>query len=376
MPLQSIDLITRLAHRQVNTFINASASVIKQGLPATDFCTQQYQTLKMIANEYTVLHPRTHDPWGLHTVVHCRLTTAVGHGTFQTCVKKDRPSCTCSFDTLARKGLPCPHMIGVYRKPITVHMCVCRANLTRGGDSAAAVAHQSFHGLPGGKSYMAQDFDDWIQNSGLFFANYVYTDGDKRDFAHSDGSTKAIPIPNLEACTKAASQQPPVKMRGLLKSAASGDTRRIRSQGETGASLASASTRKRPPVDIDAQTVQERLQADRELVGKKAMLVYDSGWSRAVFSDKAQTRAKGLPRPVLVLRGAHVRRQDNLLAIEVRCALAPPNDDRNGVRSLLLHRITEFHEVDKITAAMKRNGWVRPAKRSGRARTATAVADV
>ena len=106
------------------------------------------------------------------------------------------------------------------------------------------------------------------------------------------------------------------------------------------------------------------------------MLVYDSAWSRAVFSDKAQTRANGLPRPVLVLRGPHVRRQDNLLAIEVRCALAPSNDGRQGVRSLLLGRITEFHEVDKITAAMKRNGWVRPAKRSGRARTATAVADV
>jgi hypothetical protein len=60
----------------------------------------------------------------------------------------------------------------------------------------------------------------------------------------------------------------------------------------------------------------------------------------------------------------------------VRCALAPPNDDRNGVRSLLLHRITEFHQVDKITAAMKRNEWVRPAKRSGRARNATARADV
>ena len=101
-------------------------------------------------------------------------------------------------------------------------------------------------------------------------------------------------------------------------------------------------------------TVQEGLQADAALVGKKAMLVYDSAWSRAVFSDKAQTRANGLPRPVLVLRGPHVRRQDNLLAIEVRCALAPPNDDRNGVRSLLLHRITEFHEVDKITAAKPR----------------------
>jgi hypothetical protein len=256
------------------------------------------------------------------------------------------------------------------------HVRLFRANLTRGGDSAAAVAHQAFHGLPSGKDYMAHDFDEWMQNSGLFFANYVYSDEDKEEFVSGDGSTKVVPIPNLEVCMKVASQLPPVKMRGLLKSAASGDTRRIRSQGETGASLASASTRKRPPVDIDAQTVQERLQADRELVGKKAMLVYDSGWSRAVFSDKAQTRAKGLPRPVLVLRSAHVRRQDNLLAIEVRCALAPPNDDRNGVRSLLLHRITEFHEVDKITAAMKRNGWVRPAKRSGRARIATTIADV
>jgi|EP01047_Picozoa_sp_COSAG01_P053000 hypothetical protein len=105
--------------------------------------------------------------------------------------------------------------------------------------------------------YFLPDFDDWIQNSGLFFANYVFTDGDKRDFAHSDGSTRAVPIPHLEACTKAAALQPPVKMRGVLKSAASGDTRRIRSQGETGASLASASTRKRPPVDIDAQTVHD-----------------------------------------------------------------------------------------------------------------------
>eukprot|EP01047_Picozoa_sp_COSAG01_P042097 COSAG01_NODE_3656_length_5822_cov_4.253364_1_plen_714_part_10 len=119
MPLQSIDLITRLAHRQVNTFINESALIIKQGLPATHFCSEQYQTLKMIANEYTVLHPRLYDPWGVHTVVHCRLTSAVGHGTFQTCVKPDCPSCTCSFHTWTRKGLPCPHMIGVYRKSIT-----------------------------------------------------------------------------------------------------------------------------------------------------------------------------------------------------------------------------------------------------------------
>jgi hypothetical protein len=222
---------------------------------------------------------------------------------------------------------------------------------------------------------MAEDIDEWMKTSGLFFTNYMYSDYDERSFV-GDGSTRVVPIPNMAGCMEAASRQPQVKLRGLLKSAASGDTRRIRSQGETGASLASATTRKRPPIDIDAQTVQERLQADAALVGKKAMLVYDSSWSRAVFSDKAQTRANGLPRPVLVLRGPHVRRQDNLLAIEVRCALAPSNDGRQGVRSLLLGRITEFHEVDKITAAMKRNGWVRPAKRSGRARTATAVADV
>jgi hypothetical protein len=222
---------------------------------------------------------------------------------------------------------------------------------------------------------MAHDIDEWIQSSGLFFSNYLYNDTDKRDFV-GDGSARVVPIPHMETCMNAASKLPLVKMRGLVKSAASGDTRRIRSQGETGASLASATTRKRAPVDIDAQTVQEGLQVDAALVGKKAMLVYDSAWSRAVFSDKAQTCANGLPRPVLVLRGPHVRRADNLLAIEVRCALAPSNDGRQGVRSLLLGRITEFHEVKKITAAMKRNGWARPAKRSGRARTATAVADV
>ena len=222
---------------------------------------------------------------------------------------------------------------------------------------------------------MAQDIDEWMHNSGLFFSNYIYSDGDKGDF-FSDGSTRVVPIPHMEACIEAASKQPSVKMRGLLKSAARGDTRRIRSQGETGASLASATTRKRPPVDIDAQTVQEQLQADTALVGKRAMLVYDSAHSRAVFLDKVHTSANGVPRPVLVLRGPHVRRQDNLLAIEVRCALAPPTDGRQGVRSLLLWRITEFYPVDKITAAMKRNEWIRPAKRSGRARTATAIPDV
>jgi hypothetical protein len=69
--------------------------------------------------------------------------------------------------------------------------------------------------LPREKDYMAQDFDEWMQNSGLFFANYVYSDEDKEEFVSGDGSTKVVPIPDLEVCMK-ASQQPPVKMRGLL----------------------------------------------------------------------------------------------------------------------------------------------------------------
>ena len=97
-----------------------------------------------------------------------------------------------------------------------------------------------------------------MQCSGLFFANYIYNEAEQREFLQ--GGTRVVPIPNMDVCVQQGLQQPKVRMRGLLKSAANGGTKRIRSCGEVGKSLASASAPKRPTLDIDAQVVQERLQ--------------------------------------------------------------------------------------------------------------------
>ena len=50
----------------------------------------------------------------------------------------------------------------------------------------------------------------------------LYSDHDERSFL-GDGSTRVVPIPNMADCMEAASRQPQVKLRGLLKSAANGD---------------------------------------------------------------------------------------------------------------------------------------------------------
>jgi hypothetical protein len=108
-------------------------------------------------------------------------------------------------------------------------------------------------------------------------------------------------------------------------------------------------------------SVQQRLQTDAEIVGKCFMLLYTASKSSNKFHDTDKTPTKGRLRPVTILERPHIRSKDNRPVVKVRCELVDPKrDDRNGVRRLLVDKISECFPVAKITADMKKNKWERP----------------
>jgi hypothetical protein len=127
----------------------------------------------------------------------------------------------------------------------------------------------------------------------------------------------------------------------------------------------------RPVVpNLQAQAAQQSLLADTAIVGKHFMVVYNATNSNATFHDSDKTRVSGRPRPVTVVQRPQISKKDDRYFVKVRCALVDPKaDSRNGVRPLLLARISECHPVDKITADMKKNKWERPLPQRVRQKT-------
>eukprot|EP01049_Picozoa_sp_SAG25_P008106 SAG25_NODE_708_length_5832_cov_2.856794_4_plen_387_part_00 len=336
LPAQAVHLLTLQAQKQLHDFINSICLRMSSGHVVTKFCMEQYTKIAARSKELVVLKPLLFAPYATHTVSERKCQSA----TFEVCVHPQHASCDGPACVAIRKmGLPCEHMI--------------------------CVAHQEFHKLEHfnyyGCKYMAENFSFWVHNSGLFYQSYAYTSTDFDSFVRVDAghrpSTVRVPVPNSDDCIREAAFRPALKIRGILDFEK--QTKRYRSKGEVGSSSAVIAPR---PVAADdaALAVQQRLLADRQLVGKSLMLVYPSPHSKSRFRNKAKTKVNGQPRPVIV-RGLPRGRQDGKFVFPVTCALADRKTDRlNGVRTLLLCRVTECYEVESITAGMKRGEWRPP----------------
>jgi hypothetical protein len=356
MPLQSIHLLTELVHKQTNEFVTAIASRLSQGKMLTRFASDIYEQSKQRAASLVVKNPQAHHPYAVHTISASTLASAVGTSTFHTCVAPGNIKCSCSTQLFERYGLPCEHMVCVatHRFP----------GLSKIGYS------QDFGSGAKESDFMAQDFEHWVQHSGLFFSNYVFGSEDVRFLRPQRGVSNEVFVPNIDDCLKRVTAEmslplPPVAEQNK----ATKQTKRFRSQGEVGNSSSVAAPRPVVP-NLQAQAAQQSLLADTAIVGKHFMVVYNATNSNATFHDSDKTRVSGRPRPVTVVQRPQISKKDDRYFVKVRCALVDPKaDSRNGVRPLLLARISECHPVDKITADMKKNKWERPLPQRVRQKT-------
>jgi hypothetical protein len=359
MPLHAVHVFACEAKKQLHDFINSTADRMSHHHTVTKYCLQLYDDLSKRAKQFVVVSPELDAPHATHTVSARQLAGFRDTDTFQVCVHPQHVSCSGPACIRVRKmGLPCEHMI--------------------------CVAHQHFRGLHKynyfGCKYMAENFNHWVHNSGLFFENYMYNSIDfQRCSDFRDGvlvgsqrpAAVRVPIPNVNECLREAATRPPLKIRGIVDFKQ--QSKRYRSKGEAGPSTAVRAPR---PVAADNSAIaaQQRLLLDKHLVGKFLMLVYESPMSKATFKDREKTSANGLPRPVKVTRMPYpVGKNGGRFSFDVTCLLADIHNDgkRKGVRSLQLRRVTQYFEVQSITAAMKRNEWIPPRVRRLRRRIAS-----
>jgi hypothetical protein len=356
MPLQSIHLLTELVHKQTNEFVTGIASCLSQGKILTRFASDIYERSKQRAASLVVKNPQAHHPYGVHTISDSTLASAIGTATFQTCVAPGNIKCSCSTQLFERYGLPCEHMV-----------CVA----THRFPGLAKIGYtQEFGNGAKESDFMAQDFENWVQRSGLFFSNYVFGSNDVEFLRPQGGVSNEEFVPNIDDCLQRVTAEmslplPPVAEQNK----ATKQTKRFRSQGEVGKSSSVAAPRPVVP-NIQAEAAQQSLLADTAIVGKHFMIVYNATNSNATFHDSGKTPVSGCLRPVTVVQRPQISNKDDRYFVKVRCALVDPKaDSRNGVRPLLLARISECHPVDKITADMKKNKWERPLPQRVRQKT-------
>ena len=220
---------------------------------------------------------------------------------------------------------------------------------------------------------MLQDFDNWVNRSGLFFPNYVYNADDMRYLTPQCGATNAEFVPNISECLLRVDASMSMPLPAVTdKNKPTKQTKRFRSQGEVSTGKSIAVPQPTPPIDLHAEATRQQLLADSALVGKHFMIVYDSPNSKATFNDRARTAVKLQPRPVTILQRPHIDpKHGNRHVLKVQCALTnPQTDNRNAVRYMILGKVSACYEVAKITAHMKSNQWERPsAKRVRIAKT-------
>jgi hypothetical protein len=350
MPTKALEIFAVKAQSQLHDFINSVSLRISRDKVATQYCMNLYGNIAERSKQYVILSPELDAPWAMHIVSTRQLAGFSGTQTFQVCVHPKHISCSGPACITTRKmGLPCEHMI--------------------------CVAHQEFRKLDRyqyfGCKFMAENFDYWLHNSGLFYENYLYSSADFHSFTRKDQPAVRVPVPNIDECVLEAQTRPPLRIRGIVDFKK--QTKRYRSKGEAGPSTAVRAPR---PVAADNSAVaaQQRLLCDKHLIGKFLMLVYESPLSKSAFKDRKKTPANGLPRPVRVTRLPYpVANNGNRFSFDVTCLLTDIQTDgqRKGVRSLQLRRVKEYFEVQSITAAMKRNEWIPPRVRRLRRRVAS-----
>jgi hypothetical protein len=348
MPLQSIHMLTELVHKQVNEFGNKIAVRMRNGQHLTEFCQTMFDDSNRWSASLVIKNPQENHPYGVHAVSEGVLAEAIGTATFQTCVAPGHVSCSCASRRFKRCGVPCEHMV-----------CVAKHRFPNLEDIGFTV--QGTH-LP--CAYMLQDFDNWVNRSGLFFPNYVYNGDDMRHLTPQCGTSNAEFVPNISECLLRVDASMSMHLPALSeKNKPTKETKRFRSQGEVSTGRSIAVPRPTQPIDLHAEAARQQLLADSALVGKHFMIVYDSPNSKATFNDKARTPVKAQPRPITVLQRPHIGpKHSNRHVLKVQCALTnPQTDSRNAVRYMIVGKVSACYEVAKITKDMRSNQWARPS---------------